>query len=323
MRLRHVCGIAAVMAGLFGACTVASAGTFGVNGIADQHADTLTSPALAGLPRVTRARLIVSWDVATRPASDAELVQVGQWLAAAASRRLEPMIAFAAAYNSPTYASTYLPPSATTYRSAVHAFRVRFPDVTVFTPWNEPNHPRNFGGQPQTTAADAAAHYYNQLASECQQPSSTARTCQVAAGDFSDTEEPSSSIGLNNFLAAYQRQLTSIPTRWAIHVYHAVEVHDDTQFSHFLTNIGTGGLVWLTEAGAFHCFHGVPRTDAEQNTHAHYIFHLAHLQDRISRIYYYYLSPGSATCDSDTFDTALTDPLGNPRLIYATIRDET
>jgi hypothetical protein len=84
--------------------------------------------------------------------------------------------------------------------------------------------------------------------------------------------------GLNTFLASYQRQLTSTPTRWAVHVYHAVEVHDDTQFSHFLTNIGPGELVWLTEAGAFHCFHGAPRTDAEQNTHSHYIFHLARLQ---------------------------------------------
>src|SRR4051794_2179166 len=213
MRLRHLCGVAAVIGGLFGPCAGASANTFGVNGIAGEHADMLTSPALAGLPRVTRARLIVSWDVATRPASDQELVQVGQWLAAAAGRRLEPMIAFAAAYKSPTYASTYLPPSATTYRSAVHAFRVRFPDVSVFTPWNEPNHPNNFGGQPQTTAADAAAHYYNQLAAECRQPSSTGATCQVAAGGFSPSQGTSSPLRLHNIPAPPPRPPTSPPPR--------------------------------------------------------------------------------------------------------------
>jgi hypothetical protein len=35
------------------------------------------------------------------------------------------------------------------------------------------------------------------------------------------------------------------------------------------------------------------------------------------------MSPGIATCAMSTFDTALTDPAGRPRLIYNTIRDET
>jgi len=137
-------------------------------GISDQHAATLADPRLRGLA-VSEGRIVVPWDVAlTDPA------WVSDWLAAAAPT-FRPLIAFEHGAGEQCPQTCRLP-SPQEFDDAVAAFHARWPQVTQFTAWNEPNHP----SQPTVKSPAAAARFFDVLKAQC-------AACTVVTGDFLDS----------------------------------------------------------------------------------------------------------------------------------------
>lgn len=301
------------------ACFAPPALGAGYNGISDQNAATFSGPVVGLLPNVSRARLIVSWDIATNPANRDELTKMIYWLAAVQAHGYVPTISFAAS-NASDADALVLPASNTTYRTAIQVFRYYFPDIAYYTAWNEPNHPVNFGGKHQSSYLNptAAAHYWNVLSAECRTPSRTGKTCLVGAGDFSDAEGSSPDWALLKYTAAYKSVISTVnpPTRWAVHTYYALKYQTSTQMDQWLNAIPSGGLVWFTEGGGFYCQRGVTYGETSQFYQAAYLPTLEALDSRISQAFYYYLQPGSSSCGSNTFDTALLRPDGVARAAF-------
>lgn len=248
-------------------------------GIADSEPATFASPLWADAG-VIRLRVIVPYDVATRPASDPRRAELDQWLAAAPPdatlniglhRINEP--------GRPGYGRA---PDEKTYRAAFAAFRSQYaallPRMRI-DPWNEPNfNPRN-GSRPllpggtyylddpdggcgaaRPTVASCgprmAAYYYRWAAVDCP-------TCQLEAGDFAGTQ---SSV----YIQRYKHHLGHHrPRVWAVHNYADViryqvsNDHGAAELKTFLRELyclpghhctestsWSSGVVWVTATGA-------------------------------------------------------------------------
>jgi hypothetical protein len=154
----------------------------------------------------------------------------------------------------------------------VNAFIHRFPSVTRYTPWNEPDWVyRSISRHP-----GLAASFFNALAKSC-------RHCMVIAGDL---YLPASQLG--PWLRAYIKGLRYQPAGWALHNYYDVRAHSTSQLRTMLKL--TSGPIWLDEIS------GVERRGhwqyANQSAAAaardeKFLFSLARRFPRVSRIYHY------------------------------------
>jgi hypothetical protein len=197
-------------------------------GIADSGETTFSSPLWAGL-NVIRARVIVPYDVALRPASDARRQQFEAWLSNAESVGATRNVGLARIPepDRPGYGKA---PDETTYRDAFKAFVAAYGTrVDAIGPWNEPNfHPTDGsrallpGGQYYLDDPDGgcdtanplvancgprmAAYYYRWAAVDCP-------TCLLAAGEFAGTQS-------SNYIQKYKRHLGEHrPNLWSVHNY--------------------------------------------------------------------------------------------------------
>ena len=171
---------------------------------------------------VHTVRNMIFWNVAVMR-NKTPLNNLKVWLAAAKRAHLAPLISFAGNGN--------LIPSTKTYTTAIRAFIRIFPQVKLYTPWNEPdwiyrpklaNHPK------------LAASYYNALVKYC-------HGCTVAAGDV----YRAANQRLGSWVRSYAKWLHPRPKAWAIHPYNDVRTHTTKQLQAFQKV--TKGPIWFDE----------------------------------------------------------------------------
>jgi Glycosyl hydrolase catalytic core len=249
---------------------------------------------------ITTVRDMVFWNVAVlRNKTPLRLARA--WVKAALSDGEQPMITFAGNGNTI--------PSVKVYTAAIKAFLHDFPQVKVYTPWNEPDwiYRPKLANNPRL-----AAGYFAALARWCHH-------CTVVAGDV---YRPVSGKGggLKGWVRAYARALGAMhihPKAWALHPYDDVRTHTTSQIR-ALESV-TSGPIWLTEIS------GVERrghwqfknqSPAAANRDERFLFSLPKRFPRITRIYHYQWQGTPAA----PWDSGLIGSNGKPRPAYFTVR---
>lgn len=310
-----------------------SAQAASITGISDQNLGvwSTTTMTLFNETGIGQVRYNTAWDVAQHDAVNcgkdnikcARFNELVTWYNRADTLGLKMLVSFQETPDCESCSN----PSSRTYRTAVHAFRLRFPKVTEFTAWNEPNRVRDGSrlraGSPQT--AIGAAHYWNELHAECKIPVA-GKTCVVAAGDILD------SGAFRRYTAKYRSFLNATPTVWAIHPYSAVNSGNFRNVIDWVHNYTQHRTVWYSEVGAFYCtpadiapggLEGSDPTAAlkYQDTHARLLKSLLKMSpSRVHRTYYYFLAkPGIEEESCPGFDTALLGRDNTRRPAYNTL----
>jgi hypothetical protein len=292
MRHRSRRALTIVISAFAALAVVPSAGSAVVVGVGDPRASMFSDPSFRAL-NVHEARLIVPWDVAIRRSQRATLQAAGTWLQATRAAGVTPLISFGG--------DTSYIPTVSQYTNAVRAFRHRFPAVTRYTAWNEPDWPyRSLSRRPRL-----AASYFNALHNQCHR-------CLILAGDVF---LPSQQLG--PWLRSYRAGLRYRPSGWALHNYDDVRSHTTGQLRTLLSL--TAGPVWLDEiSGVERRGHWQFRnqSDAAAGRDERFLFSLAHRFHRVSRIYHYEWQ-GVTTAG---WDSGLISPTGAKRPAYFTVK---
>lgn len=234
-------------------------------GIADQSPATFVDPRFRWLG-MRSARLVVPWDVLTRPIY---LRRADDWLKAARANGITPLVVFEHSRSRP-----HVLPGVRTYTAAVRSFMRRYPWVRQFSAWNEENHV----SQPTASHPRRAAEYYNSVAALC-------RSCQVTAADVLD--EPNMRAWVSSFL-----RYAHHPRLWGLHNYYDLNHGGHRQTSLLLRMVR--GQIWFSEIGGLvwrydpthHRF--LNRGEAYATRAAGRLLALARVSGRITRIYYYH-----------------------------------
>ena len=270
-----------------------------VVGIADQSAAMFSSPLFQALD-VRVSRLLVSYDAV--PRGTFEVADIDAWLAAARSAGIQPLIAFN--HSRGCYENErILPrkrcrlPSVRRFRKAFRAFRQRYPDVAVYSPWNEINHL----SQPTATRPDRAADFYNVVRRDC-------RGCTIVAADVIDQ------AGVVGYLKAFRRRAKGSPRLWGLHNYSDVNDFETDGVRRMLRTVR--GEVWLTETGGIVRFGRRPFNPTRAAEATRHLFRIAKLSPRVTRLYIYNWSGVSRTA---RFDAGLTDAFGRARPAYRVV----
>ncbi|PTL60527.1 hypothetical protein [Paraconexibacter algicola] len=271
-------------------------------GIADQKPDMFADPRFVALQLKT-ARYFVPFDVSTNPF---QLARLDAWMAGAARDGIAPLITMERSSNARTRKKGA--PSVAAYRKAVRYLRQRYPFVTAYSAWNEPND----GGQPTFRKPQLLASYTKVLQQEC-------KGCKILAGDLLD----------NPNMVSYARQVEKAlkkPAKiWGLHSYSDANNFRTTSTKKLLK--GVKGKVWLTEVGgvvarrsAFSkaTFKGKGEAHAAKATS--YLFKtIAKLSPRIERMYLYHWNSASP---NDSWDSAFIGPDGRERPALALLRKQ-
>jgi hypothetical protein len=263
-------------------------------GIADQRAGTFHDKRVTTLVR--NARLSVAWDAMSY---DWQRREIDAWMKAADGANITPLVTFGRSRTR----KFSLPPT-DVYRRAVRSFRHRYPNVSQFSPWNEPNiatHRQNY--DPHRIAS-----YYHVLRRICP-------NCKVLGADVVDTSS------LERWMRAYLREFPRDrrPKLWGLHNY--VDVNSDSSWGTETMRRFAPGEIWFTETGA------IVRRQAPTTRGSHdrrlsiriggdravsatkRVFRLAATSPRITRVYIYHWK----ATNSGSWDSALVAPNGKPR----------
>lgn len=267
-------------------------GTGALLAIADQKPETFSDPLFRRLG-VARSRLNTPWNsIFTEPA------RLAAWLEAARAAGVEPLVAFEHARGDACPAQPCGLPSVADYTRALSAFHRRYPWVHLLQPWNE----ANSATQPTGKHPERAAAYYEAAKKVCP-------GCTITAADVLDGSN------LERWLGRFKAALHGTPTPlWGLHNYSDTNRFRSTGTKRMLASVP--GEIWLTEAGGIVSFMTADgRTalayDEERAARAiRYLFSLARLSRRITRLYIYQWKidfPGNR------FDAGLVGPDGRPR----------
>lgn len=285
------CGLAMVLV----PSSASAAGPRLLVGVGDNSDTMFSDPYFKALP-IKIARYGVPWNAAVTQ-DHTQLDMARQWLQAAAADRVQPMIAFGAPAGR---AGNYIP-KVKQYAAAVKAFVRDFPQVKVYTPWNEPDFIyRSLARKPSLAAA-----YFDVLTRAC-------RRCTVVAADVYLAPRD----GLAKWLAAYKKALHHRPKAWGLHPYLDVRTHTAAQLR-TLERYAGRAQIWLDEiSGVLRRGHWpYPNQSATAaNRDERFIFTLAKKFHNITRIYHYEWQ-GFTT---DHWDSGLIGPDGKPRPAYYT-----
>jgi hypothetical protein len=269
-----------------------AAGTGALLAIADQKPETFSDPLFRRLG-VARSRLNTPYNsIFTEPE------RLAAWLDAARAAGVEPLIAFERARGSACPAQPCHLPSVAEYSKAIAAFHARYPWVRLLQPWNE----ANSATQPTGTHPERAAAYYEAVKRIC-------KGCVITAADVLDGGN------LERWLRAFQAALHGLAAPlWGLHNYTDTNRFRTTGTKRMLRSVT--GEIWLTEAGGIVSFTTsdgrTALSDDEQRAARaiRFLFRLARLSPRITRIYVYQWKidfPGNR------FDAGLVRPDGHPR----------
>jgi hypothetical protein len=261
-------------------------------GISDNSPAMFTSPEFLRT-HITTARDVVLWNIAVLK-DTTYLSQARQWLAAAQAAHVTPMISFAGNGN-------YIP-SAKVYTAAIKAFINDFPQVKIYTPWNEPDWIYRPALAKHPTLA---ASYFNALVQSCHR-------CTIVAGDV----YLAANHGLAAWVKAYSKGLHYKPAAWALHPYDDVRGHNTKQIRAFQSV--TKGSIWFDEiSGVLTRGHWQYKNQsaAAAGRDESYLFALPKQFPRITRIYHYQWQ-GTPTAP---WDSGLLGPTGLPRPAYSVV----
>lgn len=258
-----------------------------VVGIAEQHPELFTDPLFTGAS-LKHARLLVGWNGIWDEKQRAEM---DAYLNVAHAQGVDVLVTFG---NSRTNGRDR--PTPARFLQAFRAVRQRYPWVTEFSTWNEPNLQ---GSKPEMTA-----RYWRTLSRDC-------RSCTILAADLVDTKNMVAWV--KRFRKAAKRE----PGVWGLHNYV-----DANQFKTRSTRAlikATRGKIWLTETGGVvERNNGSPIVFATGTAHAaqavRFIFdRLVPMNRRIRRVYLY---NWRANPYPSTWDSALTNADGTTRPAY-------
>jgi hypothetical protein len=267
-------------------------GTGPLLAIADQKPETFSDPLFRRLG-VARSRLNTPWNsVYTEPD------RLDAWLQAARNAGIEPLVAFEHNRGDQCPAKPCSLPPLSAYRRAIRAFHAKYPWVHLLQPWNE----ANSGTQPTGKHPERAAAYYEAVRRICP-------GCTIPAADVLD------SGNLARWLGSFKRALRGpTPRLWGLHNYSDINRFRTSGTRQMLSLVP--GQIWLTEAGgivSFQTADGRTPLPYDENRAARatrFLFRLARLSPRITRIYIYQWKidfPGNR------FDAGLVGPSGKPR----------
>jgi len=256
-------------------------------GISDSDDETVTEPFWDGL-KVNRARVVLPYDVATAPEGSAGGTRrraFERYLANAAPKGVDVMVAFAASADVRTPEGYPVAPSAEEFAAGFQAFRAKYPQVRTIAPWNEPNNV-DASQYPLSGNPALAAQYWLTAKAICP------TDCLLVAGDFAGI------AGNDAYVDAYQAALGDArPDVWAFHAHSDVNAFqaggpDSARIArYYLSKFQgpwAGARIWIDEIGArFRDPSGVVWGDASQAQATSFLLGLATLDPRIDAIYYY------------------------------------
>jgi hypothetical protein len=274
-------------------------------GIGDQDASMFTDSLFIQLG-VKRARYFPSWNVALKPQ---EAVWMDQWIGQARIRHTEPLISFFASLGSACPRRPCKLPTVRQFTRAFKAFRKRWPDVRVISPWNEANH----RSQPTFKHPKRAAQYYNVVRKYC-------KRCKIVAADVIDE------VNMERWLKVFKRTAKK-PRIWGLHNYRDTNKRKGQRLGGTKRLLkAVKGDIWLTETGGIVRFvlpngHTLfPFSETRANTATKRMFALAkRYRSRIKRLYiYHWKQPGG----NNRFDAGLVRLNGSARPAYTTVRNQ-
>jgi hypothetical protein len=272
-------------------------------GIGDEQTEMFSDPDWQRL-HTKIVRYIAPYDAAVHPYS---LSQAASWIREAEADHQQVLVAF--------YHSEYTPlrmPSVAAYTRDVQRFIKIFPHVRQYQPWDEANR----GYIPHflvSPTASQAARYYKALRGVC-------RGCEIVGLDVLDAQNIGPTL---NYIAEFRHEIahlhTVMPGIWGLHNYSDTNRHSSERTRAVLAAVP--GQVWLTETGGIVQFGGAfPNIRGSGLRRAagaiSYMFSLAGISSRITRLYVYDWSGGSA---STRFDAGLTDLHHIPRPGYVVV----
>lgn len=306
MLRRRLRVLLSIVAGL--GCGVVMPATAGavVIGIGDNNPGMFSDPRFAAL-HITTARYTLPWDIVTRRADRGDLAAFRTWLAGAQSAQVSPLVSFGADFTNP--AANYVP-NLSQYKSAVKAFLRDFPQVKLYTAWNEPD----FSYRTLARNPALAANYFNALSGMC-------RGCTVLAGDVYLPTTGAATIDhsvalLGPWLKAYVKGLHHRPAGWALHDYTEIRARNTTQLRTLMSM--TSGPIWLDETGGvLRRGHWQYRNQSASAaaTDEQYLLSLTRRYHRITHIYHYEWQGNS----SAGWDSGLIAPNGSTRPAYTVL----
>jgi hypothetical protein len=244
-------------------------GTGALLGIADQKASTFSDPLFRRLG-VARSRLNTPWNsIFTEPG------RLNQWLSGARADGIEPLIAFERSRGDQCPGQPCRLPSVAAYTKAIAAFHSRYPWVHLLQPWNE----ANSATQPTGKHPERAAAYYEAVRGVCP-------GCVITAADVLDGSN------LERWLSAFKAALHGTPAPlWGLHNYSDTNRFHSSGTRRMLSLVP--GEIWFTEAGGIVSFTtadgrtALPYDEQRAAKALRYLFRLAGLSRRITRIYIY------------------------------------
>ncbi len=272
-------------------------------GIGDEQDEMFSDPDWQRL-HTKIVRYIAPYDAAVHPYS---LSQAASWIREAEADHQQVLVAF--------YHSEYTPlrmPSVTAYTRDVQRFIKLFPHVRQYQPWDEANR----GYIPHflvSPTASQAAQYYKALRGVC-------RGCEIVGLDVLDAQHIGPTL---TYIAEFKHEIarlhTVMPSVWGLHNYSDTNRHSSERTRAVLAAVP--GQVWLTETGGIVQFGGsFPNYRGSGLRRASsaisYMFSLAGISSRITRLYIYDWSGGSS---STRFDAGLTDLHHIPRPGYVVV----
>jgi hypothetical protein len=274
-------------------------------GVGDQDASMFTDPLFTQI-HIRRARYFPSWDVALKPE---EAGWLDQWLAQAQATRTEPLISFFASLGSACPKKPCKLPTVREFTRAFKAFRKRWPQVKVISPWNEANH----RSQPTFKNPKRAAQFYNVVRANC-------RGCTIVAADVIDE------VNMERWLKVFKKTAKK-PRIWGLHNYRDTNKRKGQRLGGTKRLLkAVKGDIWLTETGGIVKFvlpDGrtlFPFDESRANSATKRMFALAkRYRKRIKRLYiYHWKQPGG----NNRFDAGLVRLNGTPRPAYTTVRNQ-
>jgi hypothetical protein len=274
-------------------------------GIGDEQPSTFGNPAFLSL-RTRIARYVTPYDVATNNSHN-DLPRLRAWLAGAARDHIQPLIAFYHSDRTPKRM-----PSLKTYTADVKAFLKKFPQVKTFQPWNEAN--RGYvsagGGSYQSPSASQSAAYYLAVRTLC-------HGCTIVGLDVLDSTDPAATV---RYIKEFKRALGrhAAPTLWGLHNYSDTNRFRSTGTRAVLG--ATSGQVWLTETGGIaKLAPSFPFNLSRQTRATRYMFSLAGISRRITRLYIFQWTGAGGRSAKVRFDAGLTDSRGRPRPAFCAV----
>jgi len=275
-------------------------------GIGDQDASMFSDPLFSQVG-FRKARYFPSWDVAFH---DDQSQWLTQWLGEAQRTGTEPLISFFARLGSACPKKPCKLPTVREYTKAFKAFRKKWPEVKVFSPWNEANH----RSQPTFKNPKRAAQFYNVVRKNC-------RGCKIVAADVIDEKN------MERWLKVFKRTAKK-PRIWGLHNYRDTNKRKGQVLGGTKRLLkAVKGQVWLTETGGIVKFvlpngHTLfPKSESRANRATKRMFALAkRYRSRIKRLYIYHWKQPNPADPNQRFDAGLIRYDGTPRPAYRTVQ---